>query len=105
MTLNFLWLLSVNTHFPDDHSKYSLFLFSRGRGGGESLSLQLPCRPVYTRPQWRNSKEFREWEGSILKPIKSSRIQILFFSISTNLVHHYYTRISHLQWFINLVYV
>ena len=42
--LNFLWLLSVNTHFPDEHSKYSLFHFSRGGGGGgESLSLQLPC--------------------------------------------------------------
>ena len=32
--LNFLWLLSVNTHFPDEHSKYSPFLFSRGGGGG-----------------------------------------------------------------------
>ena len=59
--LNFLWLLSVNTHFPDEHSKYSLFLFSRegGWGGGGNLSLQLPCRPEYTRPQWHNSKEFR----------------------------------------------
>ena len=60
--LNFLWLLSVNTHFPDEHSKYSLFLFSRGGGwggGGGNLSLQLPCRPEYTRPQWHNSKEFR----------------------------------------------
>ena len=49
--LNFLWLLSVNTHFPDEHSKYSLFLFSRGGGGGGgNLSLQLPCKPEYTRP-------------------------------------------------------
>ena len=32
--LNFLWVLSVNTRFPDEHSKYSLFLFSRGGGGG-----------------------------------------------------------------------
>ena len=37
--LNFLWLLSVNTHFPDEHSKYSLFLFSRGGGGGGVICL------------------------------------------------------------------
>ena len=57
--LNFLWLLPGNTHFPDKHSKYSLLLFSRGGGGGGSLSLQLPCRPEYPRPQCRNGKEFR----------------------------------------------